>query len=325
MLGVVTLLPVRLLEKHARHPPRHLGRPRPPRVRRHRHAHRAASTARCRAGAGCATASTAAARALRASGRSTSSCSSTASRSTSRCAWKREWASVLLDQPRARGGGRRRWWPRSAGRPSSWSQLPIVLIAGAIGVWLFYVQHQFEDTYWERDAGVELPPRRRPRQLVLRPAAVAALVHRQHRLPPHPPPLEPHPELPPARVPRATTPRCSSVTRLTLRDEPALRPPQAVGRGQAHPGGLAGAAPSAATLPVIVPSPAGEPDGLTCPEFRPPPAGGAAPEPAPARRRPPSTMTTIVARPRRSVTALRRPASRGAWRRSGRGGDCGTG
>jgi omega-6 fatty acid desaturase (delta-12 desaturase) len=29
-------------------------------------------------------------------------------------------------------------------------QLPIMMIAGAAGVWLFYVQHQFEDTYWER-------------------------------------------------------------------------------------------------------------------------------------------------------------------------------
>ncbi len=29
-------------------------------------------------------------------------------------------------------------------------QLPISLIAGATGVWLFYVQHQFESVYWER-------------------------------------------------------------------------------------------------------------------------------------------------------------------------------
>ncbi|PDT31401.1 fatty acid desaturase [Rhizobium sp. L9] len=28
--------------------------------------------------------------------------------------------------------------------------LPIVLLAGSAGVWLFYVQHQFEDTYWSR-------------------------------------------------------------------------------------------------------------------------------------------------------------------------------
>src|SRR4029079_13238321 len=27
--------------------------------------------------------------------------------------------------------------------------LPITVISGALGVWLFYVQHQFEDTYWE--------------------------------------------------------------------------------------------------------------------------------------------------------------------------------
>jgi omega-6 fatty acid desaturase (delta-12 desaturase) len=30
-------------------------------------------------------------------------------------------------------------------------QLPITLLASSIGVWLFYVQHQFEDTSWERD------------------------------------------------------------------------------------------------------------------------------------------------------------------------------
>src|SRR5579862_5688603 len=28
---------------------------------------------------------------------------------------------------------------------------PIVLLAGSIGVWLFYVQHQFEETFWARD------------------------------------------------------------------------------------------------------------------------------------------------------------------------------
>jgi omega-6 fatty acid desaturase (delta-12 desaturase) len=28
--------------------------------------------------------------------------------------------------------------------------LPITFIGGAIGVWLFYVQHQFEETFWER-------------------------------------------------------------------------------------------------------------------------------------------------------------------------------
>ncbi|MFP4538170.1 MAG: fatty acid desaturase [Dichotomicrobium sp.] len=31
--------------------------------------------------------------------------------------------------------------------------LPIILLAASIGVWLFYIQHQFEDTYWAPDEG----------------------------------------------------------------------------------------------------------------------------------------------------------------------------
>ncbi|MGD8518247.1 MAG: fatty acid desaturase [Anaerolineae bacterium] len=30
-------------------------------------------------------------------------------------------------------------------------QLPIILIAGTLGFWLFYVQHQYEDVYWARN------------------------------------------------------------------------------------------------------------------------------------------------------------------------------
>ena len=29
-------------------------------------------------------------------------------------------------------------------------QLPVILIAGAVGIWLFYIQHQFEGVYWAR-------------------------------------------------------------------------------------------------------------------------------------------------------------------------------
>jgi omega-6 fatty acid desaturase (delta-12 desaturase) len=29
-------------------------------------------------------------------------------------------------------------------------QAPLVVLAGGTGIWLFYVQHQFEDTYWQR-------------------------------------------------------------------------------------------------------------------------------------------------------------------------------
>jgi omega-6 fatty acid desaturase (delta-12 desaturase) len=37
-------------------------------------------------------------------------------------------------------------------RPLLLGYMPVMLIAASIGVWLFYVQHQFENTYWARDA-----------------------------------------------------------------------------------------------------------------------------------------------------------------------------
>ena len=62
--------------------------------------------------------------------------------------WRREWASVLLNDLMlliAAGG---------VGlldlRALLLVQLPMVAIAGALGVWLFYVQHTFHGTYWRR-------------------------------------------------------------------------------------------------------------------------------------------------------------------------------
>ena len=61
--------------------------------------------------------------------------------------WKQAWASV--------------WWTNAALVAvvlfMSWAvgwqrfalvQVPVTLVAASMGVWLFYVQHQFEDTYW---------------------------------------------------------------------------------------------------------------------------------------------------------------------------------
>jgi len=65
-------------------------------------------------------------------------------------AWKSEWASVL--------------WTNLALAalvgtvavtvgfgPFLLVWTPVFLLSGAVGMWLFYVQHQFEDTYWERE------------------------------------------------------------------------------------------------------------------------------------------------------------------------------
>lgn len=67
--------------------------------------------------------------------------------------WKREWASVLLnDLMFLLIGGSITWllgW-RIVLLTMLWVQLPTLLIAGAFGVWLFYVQHTFEGAYWVR-------------------------------------------------------------------------------------------------------------------------------------------------------------------------------
>jgi omega-6 fatty acid desaturase (delta-12 desaturase) len=64
--------------------------------------------------------------------------------------WRREWASVF-------------WtnlgilavvavmWSTIGIRAFLAVHLPIALMVGIAGVWLFYIQHQFEDTYWEKD------------------------------------------------------------------------------------------------------------------------------------------------------------------------------
>jgi omega-6 fatty acid desaturase (delta-12 desaturase) len=64
--------------------------------------------------------------------------------------WKREWASVLwtnLFMALLYGGlSLLVGWQTVA-----LVTLLVVLVAGAAGVWLFYVQHQFEETYWAEE------------------------------------------------------------------------------------------------------------------------------------------------------------------------------
>jgi omega-6 fatty acid desaturase (delta-12 desaturase) len=65
--------------------------------------------------------------------------------------WKKEWASVLWTDvslaAAVTGLSLLLGW-----RTFLLVHLPITLVAGTVGVWLFYVQHQFEDTYWEEDS-----------------------------------------------------------------------------------------------------------------------------------------------------------------------------
>jgi omega-6 fatty acid desaturase (delta-12 desaturase) len=63
-------------------------------------------------------------------------------------AWKREWRSVHLTNLILLTV------VSVLGMTIGWQRflmvcLPVTLIASSVGVWLFYVQHQFEDTYWQ--------------------------------------------------------------------------------------------------------------------------------------------------------------------------------
>ncbi len=64
--------------------------------------------------------------------------------------WKKEWRSVMLTNAALVGVVAVMWWAVGLER-FLLVQLPINLVAGPIGIWLFYVQHQFEGTYWARN------------------------------------------------------------------------------------------------------------------------------------------------------------------------------
>jgi len=64
--------------------------------------------------------------------------------------FRKEWTSVLLNNSALLAV----CWALSltvGWRTVLLVHLPVLLVAGAAGVWLFYVQHQFENTYWDRD------------------------------------------------------------------------------------------------------------------------------------------------------------------------------
>lgn len=62
-------------------------------------------------------------------------------------AWKREWRSVWWTNAALAGITALAWATVGLG-PFLLVQLPVTLFASAMGVWLFYVQHQFDDAYW---------------------------------------------------------------------------------------------------------------------------------------------------------------------------------
>lgn len=62
---------------------------------------------------------------------------------------RREWMSVVLTDLLIAGVVMLAAWSMGW-RTYILIQLPVIWLAGALGIWLFYVQHQFEGVYWAR-------------------------------------------------------------------------------------------------------------------------------------------------------------------------------
>src|SRR4029077_19826194 len=108
-------------------------------------------------------------------------------------------------------------------------QLPVTLLSTSLGVWLFYVQHQFEPTYWEHDERWAYDEAELQGSLLYRPPRLLQWatgnngLHHIHHLLPRIPNyrlqrvLDDHPEL--RRVPTLSLLESFRCVRLTLWDE----------------------------------------------------------------------------------------------------------
>ena len=118
-------------------------------------------------------------------------------------------------------------------------QLLVLFFGAGVGVWLFYVQHNYEGVYWERHGQWDYVKASLQGSSFYKTAGGAAMVQRQHRLPSHPSSGIKDPQLQPAEG----VPRESDVSRQAR--DAALEPeePEAarVRRGQPQAGGLGGA------------------------------------------------------------------------------------
>jgi omega-6 fatty acid desaturase (delta-12 desaturase) len=65
--------------------------------------------------------------------------------------WGREWGSIVLNNIALAALVAVMWLAVGIDR-FLLVQVPLILISGTAGIWLFYVQHQFEDTYWKEHA-----------------------------------------------------------------------------------------------------------------------------------------------------------------------------
>ena len=123
-------------------------------------------------------------------------------------------------------------------------QATTLVAGGAIAAWMLYIQHQYEDTYYQAAGDWQFELAALQGSSYLRAPARARVGGRQRELPPRPPPQREDPQLPPARRPRGA----ADVRPHARGHRPQQRrraAPEAVGRGERLAGALPGASPRA--------------------------------------------------------------------------------
>jgi omega-6 fatty acid desaturase (delta-12 desaturase) len=68
----------------------------------------------------------------------------------------RSWLSPMATNAAIAAGAAAGMWFAGVG-PFLLVHVPITLLAASLGVWLFYVQHQFEETFWAKDVAWSMP------------------------------------------------------------------------------------------------------------------------------------------------------------------------
>ncbi len=120
-------------------------------------------------------------------------------------------------------------------------QLLVLFFGTSVGVWLFYVQHNFEGVYWERHPQWDYFKASMQGSSFYRLPGAAAVVHRQYRVPPHSSPGCKDPQLQPGQgLPgEHDLPRPAADPAL----QPAMPQMASVRRSQPAAGRLGGAPP----------------------------------------------------------------------------------
>jgi hypothetical protein len=107
--------------------------------------------------------------------------------------------------------------------------LPMMLLAASTGMWLFYVQHQFEETSWDSETDWSVHRRRLPRVFPLCAAAGSEVDHREYRRAPCPSSGQPNSILPASRSPQKSCGARPGRAHHAPR-QPWVRAPRALGR-----------------------------------------------------------------------------------------------